>query len=173
MKVEERVTPPLRNRGMSLGYIAPTIKEGKPMAKLCSAELKKAADKWRNAIILYVIGEAPTISYLKGFLQQQCEIKGEFEIFYHNDGYFIIRLELSKDKDRLLLDGPYTIANRPLVIKEWDADFSFEKEVLREIPLWIRLPKLPLNCWGNDSLSRIGSVIGKPICADECTSLQK
>lgn len=47
-----------------------------------------------------------------------------------------------------------------------------EHEVLKEIHLWVRLPNLPLNCWSGDSLSRVGSVIGKPICADECTTQQ-
>lgn len=53
------------------------------------------------------------------------------------------------------------------------ADFCFEKEVSKEVLLWVRLPKLPLTYWSGDSLSRIGSVLGKPICVDECTSQQK
>jgi len=40
------------------------------------------------------------------------------------------------------------------------------------IPLWIQLPNLPLICWGPDSLSRIGSTLGKPLFADECSSKQ-
>lgn len=40
------------------------------------------------------------------------------------------------------------------------------------VPLWIQLPSLPLNCWGSDSLSRIGSTLGKPMFADECTTNQ-
>ncbi|XP_060170305.1 uncharacterized protein LOC132601217 [Lycium barbarum] len=43
---------------------------------------------------------------------------------------------------------------------------------MSEIPLWIKLPKLPMNCWSCDSLSRIGSVIGCPMFADECTTKQ-
>ncbi|XP_021839712.2 uncharacterized protein [Spinacia oleracea] len=44
--------------------------------------------------------------------------------------------------------------------------------MLRVIPVWIKLPNLPLNCWGSDSLSRIGSLLGVPLYADECTSKQ-
>jgi len=40
------------------------------------------------------------------------------------------------------------------------------------VPLWIQLPNLPLTCWGLDSLSRIGSTLGNPLFADECTSRQ-
>lgn len=91
-----------------------------------------------------MIGDTPTISYLKVFLQKHRGILGNFEIFYHNEGYFMIRFELKDEKDKMLFKGPYTIANRPIIVKEWMTDFCFEKEVLREVPLWIRLPRLPL-----------------------------
>ena len=38
------------------------------------------------------------------------------------------------------------------------------------VPIWIKLNNLPLNCWGEKSLSRIGSLLGVPLYADECTS---
>lgn len=34
----------------------------------------------------------------------------------------------------------------------------------------MKLPNLPLNCWSDNSLSRIGSVLGIPIYAHECTT---
>ena len=49
---------------------------------------------------------------------------------------------------------------------------NFNDEVLKVIPLWVKLPNLPLNCWGPESLSRIGSVLGVPLYADECTTKQ-
>ena len=55
---------------------------------------------------------------------------------------------------------------------QWTANFNFHNEVLRVIPIWIKLPNLPLNCWSPESLSRIGSVVGVPIYADECTTKQ-
>lgn len=48
--------------------MVPVIKNGVPTAKLNKQEVDKEAEKWRNDIILYVIGDTPTISYLKGFL---------------------------------------------------------------------------------------------------------
>lgn len=38
------------------------------------------------------------------------------------------------------------------------------------VPICVRPPNLPLNCWSEDSSSRIGSLIGVPLYADECTS---
>lgn len=171
-KIEEGELPPMRRRWISLGYVAPILKQGKPTAQLCRDEIASETAKWKNAVILYVIGESPTLNYLRNFLQNQCEILGQMEVFYHNEGFFLVCFKDKKDKEKLLYEGPYTIASRPVIVKEWSADFCFEKEVLKEIPLWIRLPNLPLTCWSPDSLSHIGSVLGRPICADECTSQQ-
>ncbi|XP_075095239.1 uncharacterized protein LOC142173532 [Nicotiana tabacum] len=60
--------------------------------------------------------------------------------------------------------------SKPIVVKMWNAAFDFSNEVLKTIPLWIQLPKLPLNYWEDDSLSRTGSTLGVPIYADACTT---
>nr|XP_016448972.1 PREDICTED: uncharacterized protein LOC107774043 [Nicotiana tabacum] len=60
--------------------------------------------------------------------------------------------------------------SKPVVVKMWNAAFDFANEVLKTIPLWIQLPKLPLNCWEDDSLRRIGSTLGVPIYANACTT---
>lgn len=158
---------------MALGYVALQLKHGIPTAKLQVNEIEKEAMKWRNEIIFYVIGDNPTISYLTNYLHKQCEIKGATEIFYHAEGYYVVRFDNSADKEKMLYEGPYMLASRPIIVKEWCPDFCFEKKVLKEVPLWVRLSRLPLTCLSEDSLSRIGSVIGKPVCADECTSKQQ
>ncbi|XP_019264955.1 PREDICTED: uncharacterized protein LOC109242565 [Nicotiana attenuata] len=76
------------------------------------------------------------------------------------------------DMQEILFAGPYIINNRLIILKQWTTDFDFEKEFPTEIPLWIRFPKLPLNCWDVNSLSRIASSIGTPMYADECTAKQ-
>lgn len=82
----------------------------------------------------------------------------------------MVRLNSIEDKETVLCLGPYTMNRKPIIIHEWNADFKFGEEVLCMIPLWVRLPNLPINCWGNLTLSRIGSVLGRPIYADECTT---
>lgn len=50
--------------------------------------------------------------------------------------------------------------------------FDFRSEVLFKFPIWVRYPRLPLVCWGTDSLCRISSLVGIPLFADECTIKQ-
>ncbi|KAK1308948.1 hypothetical protein QJS10_CPA09g01061 [Acorus calamus] len=44
-----------------------------------------------------------------------------------------------------------------------------EQERLSSIPIWIRLPNLPLHLLEEDCLSQIGSLIGVPLYADSAT----
>ncbi|XP_021769725.1 uncharacterized protein LOC110733967 [Chenopodium quinoa] len=48
---------------------------------------------------------------------------------------------------------------KPAIIKAWNANFDFHSEILRSIPIWVKLPNLPLNCWSVNTLSRIGSTL--------------
>ncbi|XP_059315396.1 uncharacterized protein LOC132066006 [Lycium ferocissimum] len=69
------------------------------------------------------------------------------EIYYHNDGYFLVKFATKEDHELVLYSGPYMLNNRPVIVKGWTPGFNFNDEVLRTIPLWVRLPNLPLSCW--------------------------
>ena len=70
----------------------------------------------------------------------------------------------------MLYSGPHLFFGKAMILKQWTFSFSFNQEILKVIPIWVTLPNLPLNCWTTYSLSRIGSTIGVPIYADECTT---
>ncbi|KAK4714104.1 hypothetical protein R3W88_020011 [Solanum pinnatisectum] len=74
--------------------------------------------------------------------------------------------------NQILYPGPYTINNRPIILKPWTVNFDFNKEFPTKIPFWVKFSKLPMSCWGKGSLSQISSVIGVSIYADECTAKQ-
>lgn len=59
----------------------------------------------------------------------------------------MVKFHSVQDMKEIFYAGPYTINN-------------------------VKFPKLPMRCWSSDSLSRIASLIGTPIYADECTSKQ-
>lgn len=81
-----------------------------------------------------------------------------------------MRFQNIKEKDEVLLFGPYTINSKPIIIKAWSAEFCFIEEVLRTILLWVKLSDLPLNCWTSVALSKIKSGMGEPVCPDTCTT---
>ncbi|CAK8532594.1 unnamed protein product [Lathyrus sativus] len=92
------------------------------------------------------------------------------DLYYHDDGYFLLRFNSQGDKEVVMMKGPYTIRNMPMILKEWKTGFNLKKDLLRTLPIWVTLPQLPLHLWGGKSLSKIGSAIGKPLVTDECTA---
>ncbi|XP_070013346.1 uncharacterized protein LOC142176171 [Nicotiana tabacum] len=87
-------------------------------------------------------------------------------VLLHDDGYFIFKFESIEDKMQIMAKGPYTFNNRPMVLKNWELDFEFDKEPKRVMPLWVTFPGLPIQCWAEENLGRIASCLGKPICTD-------
>lgn len=41
---------------------------------------------------------------------------------------------------------------------------------MRVMPIWVTFPSLPLIYWGERSIGKITSAIGRPMMTDECTS---
>lgn len=82
----------------------------------------------------------------------------------------MIKFNNMEGGDAILYSGPHTIGNKPIITKIWTPEFNFKDEILKTIPIWATLPNLPLNCWSADSLSKIGSRLGVPLYADECTT---
>ncbi|XP_075076575.1 uncharacterized protein LOC142163212 [Nicotiana tabacum] len=76
-----------------------------------------------------------------------------------------------EERDDVMMNGPYTMNNRPIIIRQWKEGFDFEDKILRTIPLWVKFPKLPLSYWSNKALSKIGSGLGKPLYVDACTTM--
>ena len=71
----------------------------------------------------------------------------------------------------MLNGGPYMVSGRPLILKSMPHFDYFSNEGMSRVPVWIRFPNLPLCCWSPSCLSKIASVLGKPIQSDHVTSM--
>ncbi|KAK4718054.1 hypothetical protein R3W88_016392 [Solanum pinnatisectum] len=126
--------------------------------------------KWKPSVVVYVVGTTPSIGAMERFIRSQGNFSSKPVVLYHADGYFVVRFANEEERDRVLCSGPHYLLRRPVIMKPWDLDFNFKKEILTTIPLWIKLSNLPLNCWNSVVLSKIGNSLGKPLYADECTT---
>lgn len=119
---------------------------------------------------MYVVGTKPTIGAIKRFVDNQCVFAMKPLVLYHSDGYFMIRFANEEDRDKILCAGPYHLMRRLVVMKSWIQEFNFKEDILTTIPLCIKLPNLSLNYWNARVLTKIGSRLGLPLYADECTT---
>nr|TKR85199.1 hypothetical protein D5086_0000250520 [Populus alba] len=88
----------------------------------------------------------------------------------HDSGWLIYRFSHEKDKLSVLSGGPYLIYGKPLILHPMTRFFDFSNEEMSRVPVWVRFPNLPLYCWSPSCLSKIASVLGKPIQSDHMTS---
>jgi hypothetical protein len=54
---------------------------------------------------------------------------------------------------------------RGLYLDKWTPDFDPEVDIPTTVPVWVKLPHLPLHCWGDEVLKSIGNSLGK--CIDK------
>ena len=47
-----------------------------------------------------------------------------------------------------------------LYLNRWTPDFDPEVDVPKEVPVWVRLPNLPVHCWNIQTLEKFGNALG-------------
>lgn len=118
----------------------------------------------------YVIGPRPSpyafLNFLKGWGNQ-------VKFFFKDNGWIKFQFATESDRDRVLCNGPYMILGRQLFLKELPSCFLFGKDDMMVLPSWIQIHGLPAECWATQALSKISSVVGKPIHTDKLTSSKK
>lgn len=55
-----------------------------------------------------------------------------------------------------------------MVLKDYIPGFDFKRDVLCALPVWVKLPNLPLHLCGARSLGKIGTALSNPMFTDEC-----
>ncbi|KAF3672647.1 hypothetical protein T459_05081 [Capsicum annuum] len=73
------------------------------------------------------------------------------EIYWHDEGYYIVKFQNAQDRDDIMCSGPYTIKGIPLCLKKWSAAFDFQKEMPTTLPLWAEEPLYADECTKNQT----------------------
>lgn len=106
--------------------------------QLLEDDLEDENQKRNRVVILYVVGNTSSIGAIERFIASQWSFVKKTKVLFHNDGYFVILLNSNVKRDEVLMTGPYTINSRPIILRAWTAEFN--EEVLKTIPLWVKLP---------------------------------
>ncbi|XP_058762303.1 uncharacterized protein LOC131635682 [Vicia villosa] len=160
----------LPSNGTELSYTAPVVVDGEMEIQIEEQDVASEKEFWRNALIMYAIGNDLSMNAVKKFMATTWNFVSLPEIYYNEEGYFLIRFKTRIDRDAVLMRGPYTIFKKPILLHEWSPKFTLQDDVLRVLPIWVIFQQLPLYFWGPQSIGKIASAIGKPIMTDECTA---
>jgi len=88
----------------------------------------------------------------------------------YDSGWLIYTFSSEADKLAVLSGSPDYVFGRPLVLKSMPEYFDFAATDMSRVPVWVKFPNLPFKCWSPTCLSKITSVIGKPIHCDMLTT---
>lgn len=62
---------------------------------------------------------------------------------------------------------------KPVIVKPWSADLDIKNFDVNCVPIWVRLMELDLKYWGQNTLMKLGSMLGKPIKTDRATTMKE
>ena len=85
------------------------------------------------------------------------------EILLAANNYFMVSFSSMSDRNKVFEGGPYFFNQVGLFIKPWHIGFNFVEEIPSRVPVWVRLPWLPLEFWREDILHSISLLLGKPV----------
>lgn len=76
---------------MNLQFAAPVTKNWETLVELCNNEIELKKVEWKNALILYIVGESPSIGSLQRYIVANWNYISNLKEYYHNDEYFLVR----------------------------------------------------------------------------------
>lgn len=65
--------------------------------------------------------------------------------------------------------GPFSVFGIPLILKPTPVSFNLEDKVNLQVPIWFRIPNLPLTLWTKSTIEKIASSVGIPVVVDHST----
>ncbi|KAL5725776.1 hypothetical protein ACHQM5_008882 [Ranunculus cassubicifolius] len=100
---------------------------------------------------------------------QKWQPKGNCLMTPLGKGYIHIKFHQIEDFDKVWSGGPWKIDEILLRLSKWHKNFRPDSQKLTTAPVWVKLPKLPLEFWDVESVMAIGRALGYPIKVDEAT----
>ncbi|XP_021739730.1 uncharacterized protein LOC110706131 [Chenopodium quinoa] len=125
---------------------------------------------WSLAIIFYALGARIPYFVMNGFIRRVWGRFGIDKVNLLSNGVYLVRFRGKENMEKVLSGGPVMFDNRPVIMKRWEPGINLEKEGIKEVPIWVRLPGLNLKFWGQTSLMKIGKLIGRPVKTDKITA---
>lgn len=158
--------PPAQSHEVSFEYFP--LLEGETVVTPFDEELLEGAEKLK----CYLMG-----TFTKGTLPFK-DVKNTATriwkklvfcvVYQKNETTYVFKFNYVKEKANVLSRGTWYFENMPLVLSSWGSNVG--KDQIKEVPLWIKLYNVPYYYWTARGLSRLASVVGKSLCADNFTS---
>ncbi|VFQ72447.1 unnamed protein product [Cuscuta campestris] len=155
---------------LNLKFVQSEEVNGIQVAKFTKDDVVEQSRYWDSAMILCVLGANPPIDVIKGFIARMWKMYPIDEVSVLKEGQFIVMFQKEEDRDEVIKRKYYYFDNKPVLVQKWKPGKKVDITELKDIPIWIQLPDLDIKYWSLTGLSKLGSLIGKPIKRDKATA---
>lgn len=118
------------------------------------------------------LGDSPPFSQVQGIVRQIRGRRDRVDVTNLENGTFLFKFDNSQTREWVLEDGPWFIAQRPLLLQKWVAGISPEALSSSKIPIWINLKGIPMELFTSHGISHIASGVGFPLFMDKATEMR-
>lgn len=130
--------------------------------------LKMGNDKYINCVVGTFTKGVKSYKEVMEFATAMWGKKGLLKVFQKDSRTFVLKFACDSSRDLVLSRGTWYVGRRPMVVTRWGVKPGLD--CVDSIPLWIKLANVPDSYWTEEGLSRLASVVGKPLGADALTS---
>ncbi|XP_009594786.2 uncharacterized protein [Nicotiana tomentosiformis] len=111
----------------------------------------------------------PLFSVIKGFIQRLWVKYKVNKIVMLKNGIILVRFDSELGENEVVQGGIYHFDNKPFIVKAWSPNMEFTREEMHTVPIWVKFSGLNFKYWSAKGLSKIGSLVGKPLMVDHNT----
>ena len=154
------------NRNLGMGIKLDEWEDDGDLVLLEEDDVDVVEDAWGYCLVGLFAGKFPGWTAVRKLREGW---KVDCTHWRHRSGWLVFKFQSEEDRRKVLEGGPYFAYGSNLILKSLPRCFRFEGEDVSSVPIWIKLPGLPLDCWNARALGKIVSKVGKPISTDKLT----
>ena len=140
-----------------------------PRVRFEKEVLKKLAIPWKDTLVIKLLGRHLSYPFMKGKLKTLWRLKGGYELMSAGFGYFSAKFDLSEDREKVMVGGPWMIQDQYLAVKQRSPDFSVCEESFGRTMVWVHFTKLNMMFYDECAIRVIASAVGRPVKIDVTT----
>lgn len=90
-----------------------------------------------------------------------------------NKGYLSFSFSCEEDHRQILCNGTWMIGKYIMYIQKWYPNSGLDDEFVVQVPIWIKLPGLPMEYWEEDMFAGIDNAFGELLSIDPVTASKR
>ncbi|KAL2224003.1 UNVERIFIED_CONTAM: hypothetical protein Sindi_3039700 [Sesamum indicum] len=151
----------------TLTFIAPTMQNGEVIVRPTLDIIRNGSKRWRTTAVGYFLGKRPYFYHVKEFAMSVWS--DSVEVTATNNGFFFFQFQTIIAMEDIIEGGPWLFQGQPIVLQKWEPGMVLRKLKHTQVPVWIKLRRLPMELWTEEGLSTVASGVGKPLYPDAIT----